>query len=48
MSLARREDPDRSLGLGLGVRAIRLADAVAGLGMLGFGGALVYSTTRDR
>jgi hypothetical protein len=46
MSLARREDPDRSLGLG--VRAIRLADAVAGLGMLGFGGALVYSTTRDR
>jgi putative LysE/RhtB family amino acid efflux pump len=33
---------------GLGARAIRVADAVAGLGMLGFGGALVYSTTRDR
>lgn len=33
---------------GLGVRAMRLADAVAGLGMLGFGTALVYSTTRER
>ncbi len=33
---------------GLGVRATRLADAVAGLGMLGFGGALLYSTTRER
>ena len=33
---------------GLGVRATRLADAVAGLGMLGFGGALVYSATRER
>ena len=33
---------------GLGPRAMRLADAVAGLGMLGFGGALVYSATRER
>jgi putative LysE/RhtB family amino acid efflux pump len=33
---------------GLGVRALRLADAGAGLGMLGFGGALLYTTTRDR
>ena len=33
---------------GLGARAIRVADAVAGLGLLGFGGALVYSATRDR
>ena len=33
---------------GLGVRAMRFADAVAGLGMLGFGGALLYSTTRER
>jgi len=33
---------------GLGARAMRLADTAAGLGMLGFGTALVYSTTRDR
>ncbi len=33
---------------GLGARATRLADAVAGLGMLGCGGALVYSATRER
>jgi len=33
---------------GLGPRAMRLADSVAGLGMLGFGGTLIYSTTRDR
>jgi len=33
---------------GLGDRAARLADAVAGLGMLGLGGALAYSATHDR
>jgi putative LysE/RhtB family amino acid efflux pump len=32
----------------LGTRATRVADAVAGMGMLGFGGALVYSTAHDR
>ena len=35
-------------GRGLGERAARLTDAVAGLGMLGFGGTLVYSTTHER
>jgi len=29
-------------------RAIRLADAFAGLGMLGYGGALAYTAARDR
>jgi putative LysE/RhtB family amino acid efflux pump len=32
----------------VGVRAIRIADVVAGLGLLGFGGALGWSTLRDR
>ena len=32
---------------GLGVRAMRLADTVAGIGILGFGGVLVYSSARD-
>ena len=33
---------------GLGQRAIRVADGIAGLGLLGFGGALAYSTAQDR
>ncbi len=33
---------------GLGARAVRLADSFAGLGMLGFGGALAYATARER
>jgi putative LysE/RhtB family amino acid efflux pump len=32
----------------VGLRAIRIADVVAGLGLLGFGGALGWSTLRDR
>jgi putative LysE/RhtB family amino acid efflux pump len=32
---------------GLNERALRIADAVAGVGMLGFGGALAYSATRE-
>ena len=32
----------------IGGRAIRLADALAGLAMLGFGGALAYATAHDR
>lgn len=31
----------------IGERAIRFADALAGLGMLGFGGALAYSASHD-
>jgi len=33
---------------GLGPRAVRLADSLAGLGMLGFGGALAYHTMHER
>jgi putative LysE/RhtB family amino acid efflux pump len=33
---------------GLGTRALRIADGVAGLGMLGSAGALAYSTVHDR
>jgi putative LysE/RhtB family amino acid efflux pump len=33
---------------GLGERAIRVADGVAGLCLLGFGGALAYSSAHDR
>jgi putative LysE/RhtB family amino acid efflux pump len=33
---------------GLGERAVRVADGIAGIGLLGFGGALAYSTVRDR
>ena len=32
----------------LGHRALRLADAIAGLALLGFGGALGIATARDR
>jgi putative LysE/RhtB family amino acid efflux pump len=32
----------------LGTRAMRLADAVAGLGLLGFGGALAFTAAHDR
>jgi putative LysE/RhtB family amino acid efflux pump len=32
----------------VGPRAIRIADAVAGLGLLGFGGLLAYSAVHDR
>jgi putative LysE/RhtB family amino acid efflux pump len=32
----------------VGPRAIRVADAIAGLGLLGFGGALAYSAVHDR
>jgi putative LysE/RhtB family amino acid efflux pump len=32
----------------IGSRAMRAADAVAGLGMLGYGGALAYSTSHGR
>ena len=32
---------------GLNERALRIADGVAGVGMLGFGGALAYSATRE-
>jgi putative LysE/RhtB family amino acid efflux pump len=32
----------------LGERALRVADAAAGLGMIGFGGALAYSAAHDR
>jgi len=31
-----------------GERAMRIADGLAGLGMLGFGGALAYSTVREQ
>jgi putative LysE/RhtB family amino acid efflux pump len=31
-----------------GERAIRVADSIAGLGLLGFGGALAYSSVHDR
>jgi putative LysE/RhtB family amino acid efflux pump len=33
---------------GLGQRAIKVADGIAGLALLGFGGALAYSTAHDR
>jgi putative LysE/RhtB family amino acid efflux pump len=33
---------------GLGARATRLADCIAGVAMLGFGGALIYSSTHER
>jgi putative LysE/RhtB family amino acid efflux pump len=33
---------------GLGERALRVADGIAGLGLLGFGGALAYSSAHDR
>lgn len=33
---------------GLGERASRVADSIAGVAMLGFGGALIYSTAHDR
>ena len=32
----------------VGVRAVRVADAVAGLGLLAFGGMLGWTTLRDR
>jgi putative LysE/RhtB family amino acid efflux pump len=32
----------------VGPRAIRIADAIAGLGLLGFGGALAYGAVHDR
>jgi hypothetical protein len=32
----------------VGDRAVRIADAVAGVGLLAFGGALAYSTLQDR
>jgi putative LysE/RhtB family amino acid efflux pump len=32
----------------IGDRVLRVADAVAGLGLLGFGGALVYGAAHDR
>jgi putative LysE/RhtB family amino acid efflux pump len=32
----------------IGDRALRIADVVAGLGLLGFGGALAYATAHDR
>ena len=32
----------------VGPRAIRAADAIAGLGLLGFGGALAYGAVHDR
>jgi uncharacterized membrane protein YadS len=32
----------------VGARAIRVADAIAGLGMLGFAGALGYRTVHER
>jgi putative LysE/RhtB family amino acid efflux pump len=32
----------------LGERALRIADCIAGLGMLGYGGALAYSTAHER
>jgi len=32
----------------VGPRAIRIADAIAGLGLLGFGGLLAYSAVHDR
>jgi putative LysE/RhtB family amino acid efflux pump len=32
----------------VGVRAVRVADVIAGLGLLGFGGALGWSALRDR
>jgi hypothetical protein len=32
----------------VGERALSLAEAVAGLGLLGFGGALGYATLHDR
>jgi len=31
-----------------GPRAIRVADSVAGLGLVGFGGALAYGAVHDR
>jgi len=31
----------------IGVRAIRIADGIAGLGLLGFGGVLGYRTLQD-
>ena len=36
------------VGRAIGERALRLADAFAGLGMLGFGGALAYASARER
>jgi putative LysE/RhtB family amino acid efflux pump len=33
---------------GLGERTLRVADGIAGISMLGFGGALVYSTAHER
>jgi putative LysE/RhtB family amino acid efflux pump len=35
-------------GRAIGKRAIALADAIAGLGMLGFAGAVGYGALRDR
>jgi hypothetical protein len=32
----------------IGERAIRLADTVAGIGLIGFGGALAYGVAQDR
>jgi hypothetical protein len=32
----------------VGERAIRMADTVAGIGLLSFGGALGYATLHDR
>jgi len=32
----------------VGPRAVRIADAIAGLGLLGFGGLLAYSAVHDR
>lgn len=32
----------------IGDRAVRVADAVAGLGLVGFGGALAVTTLNDR
>jgi threonine/homoserine/homoserine lactone efflux protein len=32
----------------IGARAMRAADCLAGTAMLGFGGALAYSTVRER
>ena len=32
----------------VGPRAIRVADSIAGIGLLGFGGALAYGAVNDR
>jgi putative LysE/RhtB family amino acid efflux pump len=32
----------------VGARAIRVADGLAGLGLIGFGGALAWTSTHDR